>query len=340
MIIPGRISPGLFLVLLALGCATSEIPEEDDAARIRTDGGGTSWTADSGWVLPERGKWGNPGKVRLEALKAFEAGAHADALGAFSHLNDSPAAAEMRDLSYYMGECFYQLGRYEDAIEHFKEVYKTDFPSPDLIDKSRRRVFEIALAYLRGRKTKDVIWVFEVISPEYGIEILMDPAEGLITDNPYLSFADDAYVEVANYYFEQGQYAESVPLYDNIVKMTDKEWKELASFKGALAEYYQVRGAVFDENKLLEARRRFRNYLQQYPRGEYVEEVRGKLGEINEMEGDKNLNIARFYLRERQLRACDIYLRLVIDRYPNTLAARAAREMRSDLENNEKTETR
>ena len=340
MIVPGRILPGLLLTLLALGCATSEIPEEDDGVRTRTGEGATFWTADSGWTLAAGGAWGEPGKVRLEALKAFEAGAYADAMGAFSYLVDSPAAARMQDLSYYMGECLYQLGRYEDAIEHLKEVYKADFPSPDLIDKSRRRVFEIALAYMRGRKTKDVLWVFDVTSPEYGIDLLMDPAEGLITENPYLSFADDAYVEVANYYFEQKQYAESVPLYDNILKMTDKEWKELAAFKGALAEYYQVRGAAYDENKLLEARRRFRNYLQQFPRGEYVEEVRGKLNELNEMEGEKNLNIARFYLRERRLRACDIYLRLVLDRYPNTLAARAAREIRSSLENKEKTQIR
>ena len=71
-----------------------------------------------------------------------------------------------------------------------------------------------------------------------------------------------------------------------------------------------------------------------------MDEVRGKLIEINEMEGEKNLDIARFYLRERRLRACDIYLRLVLDRYPNTLAARAAREMRSSLENKEKTQIR
>ena len=122
--------------------------------------------------------------------------------------------------------------------------------------------------------------------------------------------------------------------------MTDKEWKEVASFRAALAEYYQVRGAVYDENKLLEARRRFRDYLQQYPRGEYVEEVRSKLSEINEMEGEKNLDIAKFYLRESELRACDIYLRFVLDRYPNTLAAREARELRRSLENTEETEVR
>jgi tetratricopeptide (TPR) repeat protein len=268
----------------------------------------------------------------MEALKAFEAGAYADALAALRFLEDSTAAAKMLDLRYYLGECCYQLGRYEDALEYYRKVYQADFPSPEFIDKARRRVFEIALAYLKERKTRTMLKVFQVASPDYGIDILLDPADGLVTENPYLSFADDAYMEVANYYFDQGQYAESVLLYDTIVKMSGSEWKELAEYKSALAEYLQVRGAVYDENKLLQARRRFKNYLQSFPRGEYWEEVRGKLREINELEGEKNLKIAKFYLKESELRACDIYLRVVLDNFPNSLAAREAREIRNQIE--------
>ena len=114
--------------------------------------------------------------------------------------------------------------------------------------------------------------------------------------------------------------------------MSESEWKELAEYKSALAEYLQVRGAAYDENKLLQARRRFKNYLQSFPRGEYWEEVRGKLREINELEGEKNLKIAKFYLKESELRACDIYLRVVLDNFPNSLAAREAREIRNQIE--------
>ncbi len=332
MLLTGRSLPGLLCVLFALGCASSQVPELDDSPRIEKGQGETRWSAESGWVLSSPGEWGSSARVRTEALKAFEAGAYADALAALRFLDESPAAAKMLDLRFYLGECCYQLGRYEDALEYYRKVYQVDFPSPELIDKARRRVFEIALAYLKERKTRSMLKVFKVTSPDYGIDILLDPAEGLVTENPYLSFADDAYMEVANYYFDQGKYAESVLLYDSIVKMSESEWKELAEYKSALAEYLQVRGAVYDENKLLQSRRRFKNYLQSYPRGEYWEEARGKLGEINELEGEKNLKIAKFYLNENELRACEIYLRVVLDNFPNSLAAREARELRSRIE--------
>ena len=332
MILKGRSLASLLCVLLALGCASPQIPEADDSPRIENGAGDTRWTAESGWILPASGAWGSSARVRMEALKAFEAGAYADALAALRFLDDSTAAAKMLDLRFYLGECCYQLGRYEDALEYYRKVYQTDFPSPELIDKARRRVFEIALAYLKERKTRTMLKVFQVASPDYGIDILLDPVDGLVTENPYLSFADDAYLEVANYYFDQGKYPESVLLYDSIVKMSESEWKELAEYKSALAEYLQVRGAVYDENKLLQSRRRFKNYLQSYPRGEYWEEARGKLREINELEGEKNLKIAKFYLNESELRACDIYLRVVLDNFPNSLAAREAREIRSRIE--------
>ena len=220
MIWTGRSLPGLLWVLLALGCASPQIPEADDSPRIGNGTGETRWTAESGWVLPASDEWGSTARVRVEALKAFEAGAYADALAGLRFLEESTAAAKMLDLRFYLWECCYQLGRYEDALEYYRKVYQADFPSPELIDKARRRVFEIALAYLKERKTRSMLKVFQVASPDYGIDILLDPVEGLVTENPYLSFADDAYMEVANYYFDQDQFAESVLLYDSIVNLS------------------------------------------------------------------------------------------------------------------------
>jgi outer membrane protein assembly factor BamD (BamD/ComL family) len=50
------------------------------------------------------------------------------------------------------------------------------------------------------------------------------------------------------------------------------------------------------------------------------------------MEAEKNLRIAKFYLRESQPRSTEVYLRLVLDRNPNSSAAREAREIRRELD--------
>ena len=99
MIVPGRYLPGMLCVLLAFGCASSEITESSDAARVSSGEGRTAWASAEGGGLGEDGDWGASGNLRLEALKAFEAAAYADALAGLMVLYNSTGTAEMRDLS-------------------------------------------------------------------------------------------------------------------------------------------------------------------------------------------------------------------------------------------------
>ena len=50
------------------------------------------------------------------------------------------------------------------------------------------------------------------------------------------------------------------------------------------------------------------------------------------MQGAKNLQIAKFYLRESQPDACELYLERVLRDYPNSSAAREAREIQKQLD--------
>ena len=114
--------------------------------------------------------------------------------------------------------------------------------------------------------------------------------------------------------------------------MDGDEWKDYAEFRAAMAEYQQVRGVAYDQSKMREAQRRFRLYLKRHARGEYGDEARAKTNEIKELESEKNLEIAKFYLQDSQPRACEIYLRIVLDRHPNSRAAQEARQIRRQLD--------
>ena len=323
---------GLLLVGI-LGCTVSEVPTQDIEPRFASVAGAGPyrWSADRGWLEPGDGYWGATEETRVQSRKAFDAGQYADALAGFLILEERAVMLVVKDLNFYLAECFYRLGHYEEALGYYRPVYRNDFPSAQIVDQARERVFEIGMDYLKGRKTRTLLG-FSFRSPDFGIDVLLDPVDGLITENPHLSFADDGVIAIADHYFEDRQFPEAVPLYDRVVRMEPDEWNDYAEYRGALAEYEQIRGVDYDQSKMREAQRRFRLYLQHHPRGDHWEDARAKVREISEMEGEKNLRIAKFYLKDSQPRACEVYLRLVLDRYPNSRAAREAREIRRKLD--------
>lgn len=321
---------GLFWLAVSTSCSSWEIEPRDPTPRsVAVPGTGVfRWTAERGWTQPDRGDWGELDHVWAEARRAYDAKSYADALAGFLVLEERlSGTTAYKELNYFMGECYYQLGDYENALEHYRRVYRTDLPSPDFVDEARRRVFEIGMAYLQKKAACGFLGIVSYSCPEYGIEILDD----LINENPELQYADDAQIEAARFYFEEGEYPESVPLYDRVSANSDSRWRDLAEYQAALAVYMQIRGVDYDQSVIQEAERRLSAYLEHHPRGAYAQNVREKLREISEMKGAQNLRIAKFYLREGEPRACEIYLRRVIRQHPDSAAAREARNIQKQL---------
>src|SRR5690606_907402 len=127
--------------------------------------------------------------------------------------------------------------------------------------------------------------------PEHGIEILASPTDGLITEYPLLSYYDTVLIEIAKYYFDTGQYPEAVPLYLRVASDLESEWADLAAFQAAVATFRQIRGIDYDQRLIQEADRLFDRYLQEFRRGDHVEEAQAFRRQISEMEGTKNLGI-------------------------------------------------
>lgn len=319
---------------LLAGCSSATVVERSDVPQVKDvpGAGSYTWNEDAGWVRPREGNWGNAPHIRAESRKAFDGGAHADALAGLLALkdrlpSDDPSLAET---NFLIAECYYHLGNYDDAIEYYSEVYKKNRPPQDILDKTFQRIYDIAMDYLRGKASCEIILI-SYNCPGRGIEILVGE-QGLITQYPYLTFADDALMEIAGYYFGREEYPEAVPFYERVAQDPKSEWRELAEYQLGLATFKQIRGADYDQKIILESEQLFRRYLEDQPRGPQAESVREKLAEIAEMQGDKNLGIAKFYLRESQIRAARVYLRVVLDRYATSTAAREAREIQRQLD--------
>lgn len=325
---------GLAGFLGVISCTSATVRPQSESPRVLTipGQGEFRWEPESGWVQPELGRWGPETSIRKEANEAFQAKAYADALRGFLELearlpSDDPSVTEAH---YYIAECYYHLGHYDSAVEYYRKVYREGKPEQAIADTTRQRIYEIAIAYLHGKVACSVFGI-RYNCPRHGIELLVGE-DGLITEYPYLHFADDALMEIAKYYFDSRQYPEAVPTYQKVISDYEGEWTGTAQFQLALSWYRQIRGTDYDEKVIAQADKEFRKYLDIEPRGAHAGQARENLHTISEMLAAKYLRIAKFYLRESEPRAARIYLRRVLIRYTDSVAAREAREIQRQLD--------
>jgi TolA-binding protein len=276
--------------------------------------------------------------VRSESLEAFAAGAYADALEGFLHLKSvlPPEDPGLAEAHFYIAECRYGLGDYTLAVQSYRDAYKTGRADETLLNRSFQRIYEIGLDYLSGRAGQSFLFSFiRTKGPSEGIDILIGEG-GLVTQYPYLPFADDALREIARYQYAEEAWDEAERLYRRVVtEYPGREWTEEAQFQLAMSVHKQIRGIAYEQKRILDAERQFRRYLEECPRGKQAEEAREKLREIAEMLGESSLEKAKFYLRESQPEAARLYLKVVLERYTTTVAAKEAREIMGQLDRSE-----
>jgi len=327
------LAPLLWPVLAA--CANPAVVARSATPRTKEvpGRGEYRWEAHSGWIRPSLGGWGSPAQIRTDARKAFDSGSYADALDGFRAYKERIPAnvGSLGETNFMIAECYYHLDRYDDAIEFYREVYQKSKPKGDILNRTFQRVYDIAMDYLKETAACSFLGLY-YNCPGRGIDLLVGD-NGLITEYPNLSFADDAIYAIGTHYFNIKEYPEATPIYERLINhYPQSEWHGLAEYYVALSIFKQVRGTDYDEKVIQDAERKFRLYLEHYPRGPQAEDAREKLREITQILGAKNLKIAKFYLRESEPGAAKIYLRIVLDKYPRSTAAREAREIQRKLE--------
>jgi outer membrane protein assembly factor BamD len=127
---------------------------------------------------------------------------------------------------------------------------------------------------------------------------------------------DDAQFMLGEVYYRQGLYIEADYEYKRVVsdfRLSDR--KEDAQYKIALCAFEQCFPAALDQSLTKQAIFRLRLYFEDYPRGEWAKDARGKIQELRERLAKKDYNTARFYHRQNYDEAALIYLGNVLTNY-------------------------
>jgi len=275
---------------------------------------------DGRWVrLPRPAKGTAEGELAL-VRKLAEDGKHSQAVSAAEEfLKKYPDSPQAQEVMLRAGESEIARERYYQAYEWFERQLGL-FPAGAFSDRALKRQYEVAEAFLAGKKRVSAK-VFRLPAYDEAVEILNRIAEHA----PGTAIAEKSIMRIGDFHYGRQQYADAVQAYDNFLKLFPKSAKAKdAMLQAARASYASYRGFEFDDTPLIEAQERFRALAETYPDEASRANVPNILARISDELAHRALEAARFYQRTHNPKAAEFYCRQVVQRYPRSEWAKEA----------------
>lgn len=234
-------------------------------------------------------------------------------------VEENPDDDRYYEAVFLLGEAEFERGRYYQAYERYEEVVEAT--GGELFFTALRREMDVSRAFLAGEKR--IVWkILRLPAYDDGIEILdriWERVPGTRLGEAALKLKADYFFAVGDLQLAQDEYAALAREYPN------GRYVQLAMLRSAEAAAGAFPGIKFDDRALLDASERYRQVLGAYPQFAERESVPARLEGIRASRAEKDLDIAQWYERTKQVGAAEYYYRLVLEDYPDTLAASEAR---------------
>ncbi len=246
------------------------------------------------------------------------------------------------DLSLFVdGELRYWKNKYGKALVKYEKLLK-NYPGSEFADAAMQREYDIAQAYLAGRK-KVVLGFIRLSGYAEGVEIMEKVSDRAGIDEPN-GVGLNAAIAVAEHYERTEHYLEGY-----------LKWSEIASYwetgpVGKRAIYrmaednflaYNLHKPAeryrFDASKLTTAKTYYERFLALYPTEAAQNDVPAKITQIDEDMAYKQFKIGEYYRRIGKDRAAYLYFDMVVRNWPKTEAAEMARQAIAEAPEGEAT---
>ncbi|MBN2315700.1 MAG: outer membrane protein assembly factor BamD [Sedimentisphaerales bacterium] len=272
-------------------------------------------------------------QVVVETQKLIDNGEIHKAQDAFDELQADFPKDLRPDLDLYIkGELYYANGKYTKAAKSFEKML-TEHPRSSLKDAALEREFTIGKAYLDGRK-KTVFGFIHLSGAPEGIRIMEKITDRVGLDS---TMGRDASLAVANNYEERELYEEAYLKWWEI----SVHWNEGPVGKEALlgmgrtkiADYNkhpEQKRHLYDASGLSTAKSCYSRFKLLYPVDARQINVDKILEEIDEQLAYKQLSIGQYYQSTGHKKAANLYYRMVVNDWPDTQAAKTAKDLLAD----------
>ena len=302
-----RIQTTLGLVLLAALSVVSPTLAQQDF----TLGPDDAWTRET----PEPG---TPAARILNARRALALGEpeRARAL-ATAFLDRFPSAPGRAEMFLVRGDALVEMGDEYDALFDYEAIAR-QHPGSEVFVQALEREYDIAVAYANGLRRKFFGTIRIIDASEDAQELLIRIQERL----PGSRLAEDAGMTLADFYFRRAEMRLAADAYDLFI-MNYPRSNRIQKARQRLIQAYMAsyRGPRHDASGLRDARRRLQSMQRLRPAAAQRLGAESLIVRIDESEARKLLVTAQWYLSINDPISAEIYIRQVVERHPDTVAA-------------------
>jgi len=298
---------------LALTCAWVLLPGAQAAER--------EWKGGK-WVKLAEPAEGTPAGELALVRRHLEDGKHKRAVKAAEEfLKRYPDDKRREEVMFLAARAQYSREHYWQAYE-WLEIMLSNYPGGEFFERGLKLEMDVAEAFLAGKK-RIVAKIFRMPAVDEGLEILARVAEHA----PGTVLAEKALLRIGDHHYSRGDYEEAADAYDYYVEVFPKTKRTpYAMLQAARSMRASFRGTKYDETPLIDAEERYRQFARQYPAQAKKENVTRILRGIAVIRAEKLHGEGRFYERTGKKKAAVFYYRQVVDNYPDTTWAKAARD--------------
>lgn len=201
----------------------------------------------------------------------------------------------------------------------------------DDLKKAFKTYETLLLKYPGTRRTR------EIIEKQYNLGIsqmeslevksAIDMFEKIIEHNPKGPFAADAQIKIADCYLKLKKFDDAIENYEKLIEnYRDSAWVGYAKFQIPLCKMEEERRQARNYGLLSESEEGFEDYIANNPQGPLAEDAKKRIKDINTAKGEREFNVAEFYLRRKRPKAAKVYYELVVTDFPDTVWAAKATE--------------
>lgn len=233
------------------------------------------------------------------------------------HYPDSEYAPEAQ---YYAGRAYEEAGKYHAAFREYQRTVDV-YPFTDRIEEIVERQFNIANMF--QRKPGPKLMELELsLSLERAVEIY----KSVVDNMPYGEYADRAIYNKAECLRRMRKYPEAISAYERILQdYPSSELVPEARYQLAYTRYEAALETGYDQRATEEALRDFERIKRTTNVPDISREAEKVYSELRERKARSQLEVAQFYLRQRRDESALMYLRSVVNDFPETEAAEEAR---------------